>query len=291
MAARGDDVRVDPSWPELLERLRFASSRRPVLLVGPTDTGKSTLCRWLAARLSAEHRVALIDGDPGQSSVGPPACVALQLDPAAQSPPPPVLRFVGATRPTGHLLQTLAGLRRLQDRAVERGAERVLVDFPGYGVGSGALRELHYLAIDLSRAEHLVALQRERELEPLLADFARRVGLAIHRPKVAEATRRRSPAARRENRRRRFARYFERARPTELDVSVLGLHGRVPPPGRWEGRLISLGDVHGFTAALALAQGPPVDGRLPILAPPFDPARIATVELGALHLDPAGRER
>jgi polyribonucleotide 5'-hydroxyl-kinase len=68
----------------LLEQLRSESRnkniRGPVtMVVGPTDVGKSTLCRMLlnySARLnSPSHRPIYVDLDPGQGQISVPGTI------------------------------------------------------------------------------------------------------------------------------------------------------------------------------------------------------------------------
>lgn len=58
-----------PGWEELLQRL--TSLKGAALFLGRSDSGKTTLVRYLLAELAArEVAVALVDADVGQSSLG-----------------------------------------------------------------------------------------------------------------------------------------------------------------------------------------------------------------------------
>jgi polynucleotide 5'-kinase involved in rRNA processing len=60
-------IEIPAPW-RLLEAERIAGT---VLLVGASDTDKSTLVGWLVERLCPSHaRVGWLDGDPGQSTLG-----------------------------------------------------------------------------------------------------------------------------------------------------------------------------------------------------------------------------
>ena len=49
-----------------------------VLVLGAPDAGKSTFRGMLLAHAAGQsRRAALLDADPGQKHVGPPACVTL----------------------------------------------------------------------------------------------------------------------------------------------------------------------------------------------------------------------
>ena len=108
-----------PSWKAALDDLRQA---RTILLLGATDTGKTTFLTWLAnILLVQERRIAIVDADVGQSSLGPPTTIGLSVvtEPfqRLQELPPATLYFVGATSPRGHLVPMIVGTKRLVDCA------------------------------------------------------------------------------------------------------------------------------------------------------------------------------
>ena len=89
-----------------------------LLVVGATDTGKTTFARYVYRRLSAHHeRLAFVDEDMGQATLGPPTTMSMALgqgDDAGFPPAGPQYRvFVGDISPTGHMLPTVVGARRL----------------------------------------------------------------------------------------------------------------------------------------------------------------------------------
>ncbi len=53
-----------------------------ILVLGGPDCGKSTFCRYvLGLAQTAKKQIAFIDGDLGQSHLGPPATLGLNLYP------------------------------------------------------------------------------------------------------------------------------------------------------------------------------------------------------------------
>src|SRR3989475_13042154 len=90
-----------------------------------------------AAGLRLERSVAYLDADLGQKAVGPPATVALRmirtpedLRPDAMARPD-AISFVGATSPQGQLLPLVVGSARLLERALDEGADLVIMDTGG----------------------------------------------------------------------------------------------------------------------------------------------------------------
>lgn len=294
MESRSVDLHIPDGWRQAVEALRADRRVRTIVVLGETASGKTTFARYLHGELSRESRAAYLDGDPGQSEVGPPCTVGLRLpaeDPRAGEEVH--LRFVGSTSPQGHLLPTLTGVRRLLDRALDRKAERIVLDSCGLVEGPMA-RELQYHLIDLLQPEAIVALKRGRSLPSLLKSFRRRPGLLLLWLPVSPYAAEKPPDARRQHRRERFRRYFRGAVPGEIALAGLGLQGRVPDPrdpDAWRDRLFALCGIDHFVAALGIARElDPQAGRLRYLSPSCAPDRVACLQLGALRLTPDGEE-
>ncbi|HYF11876.1 MAG TPA: Clp1/GlmU family protein, partial [Actinomycetota bacterium] len=113
-------------------------TKHTVMLVGGLDTGKSTLSRrLLEAAVAAGRPAAYVDADLGQKTVGPPATMAMRVVRSADDLAPgrfeeaDALAFVGATSPQGHMVQVISAVASLHRRALEAGAELVVVDTSG----------------------------------------------------------------------------------------------------------------------------------------------------------------
>ncbi|KDE55875.1 Clp1/GlmU family protein [Methanoculleus sp. MH98A] len=227
-------IDIGEGWEGLAAALRGSDVRERVYVVGSTDSGKTTLCRYLVDTTAAQTRTAYVDCDTGQSRIGPPTTEGMVLCSG-----PTFLRFVGSTSPGGHFVQTITGAKRLVEKAEELSARATVIDSPGL-VSGGTGIEFQFQMIDLLRPTRIVALQRGRELERLLANFARRPGVAIHRIPVSPAVVARTATGRRRYREERFASYFAGAELQEIPLRGLGLQGRVPDmrnprgsPGGW----------------------------------------------------------
>ena len=67
-------------WIRLCGELDNFKGRFLVCVVGANDTGKSSLCRYLVSHFRQQGRkVALVDADLGQSTLGPPASVSMKV--------------------------------------------------------------------------------------------------------------------------------------------------------------------------------------------------------------------
>ncbi len=192
-----------------------------LVLLGASDTGKSTLAVALAEEARQAGRLPMIvDADLGQSTIGPPACVGLARiarpisslsDLAAEE-----LDFVGSTTPFGNLLNTLAGIQALVRRARVEGAETLIVDTTGLVSGSAG-RALKAAKLRLVEADVAIALQRGAELEHLLAPYRTRLRPHVIRLRPSSSVQTRDRVERQEYRQRRFSAYFSAGRAITLD--------------------------------------------------------------------------
>jgi len=220
-----------PGWPEAFQH---AARSRVTLLLGDTDTGKTSLATYLAnALLERGFRTGVVDADLGQSEIGPPTTVGLgclrhqierlrDLEVAG-------LYFVGSTSPPGDLLPTVVGTRKLVDRALALGCERVLVDTSG--LVRGALgRTLKESKIDLVEPDLVICLQRQAECEHILRGYGRGAPPAVLRLAAVHARPARSQQDRRRHRRAMLDAHFREARRVRLELSTTVLIG--PEAGR-----------------------------------------------------------
>jgi len=222
---RGIDI--PPPWENLLRAIAEQGSL--CLVIGPTDAGKSTFCLLAADYgLRAGRRPALLDTDPGQSDLGPPAALGLalvekplgRLEEAA----PTGLHFVGATSPVGHLLEVTTGAARLAQRARRRGADLIIVNTSGL-VRGGIARALKMAKIALLSPSHVVSISAAGETEAILAGLRGRSTPAVHRLAPSRQAVSRSPEERRKRRESKFAAYFRGANEMQLDLRGLSVPG------------------------------------------------------------------
>jgi polynucleotide 5'-hydroxyl-kinase GRC3/NOL9 len=283
---------VPPAWGEALS----APLRGTILLLGAPDTGKSTLARYLFAQLAAEGlRVACLDGDPGQTSLGPPATMTLIMGTGPDYPPSGRRwrRFVGSVSPRGHMLPLLVGAAALAGVARSDGADALIYDTSGLVDPAQGGTALKLAKIDLLRPRTVIAIQREDELEPLLAPLRRCRWLRLHELNPSPAVEPRDPAARRARRAERFAAYFRGARPVVLGWDRLVCLPRAAPPERGLPapdfvfrQLVALEDNGGFILGLGIVHAADIRTReVTLLTPLASPNGVEALRLGDLTVD------
>lgn len=255
-------IKIPSYWEKLVEDIHRVKG--VTMIVGASDTGKTTLACYLAEELFRRRKlVSIVSADMGQCAFGPPAAISMavleSIPESTEEIPIHAMYFVGSTSPVGHFLQTVVGVKKLVDRSLGKGVEAVVVDTTGL-VSGGAAWELKFHMIELADARCIVALQRERELEDILLPHERRAGRRLYRLPVSEDTKVRSPEQRRERRRRRYAGYFGNAQTKSLslkDLHLISPHNATIQGGNantFKRLLVGLNDEENFTAALGIIE-------------------------------------
>lgn len=231
--------RINPDWKRLANHIVLPNQR--VLVLGASDAGKSTFCRYLIDyACGASLKAALVDADVGQSQIGPPTTIGMKLfEPASEDAAPHLpfsghkneanvsqenldaqknrgqeinynadaLYFVGALSPQRNLLPILTGTRLMVDAALHAGTDFTVIDTTGY-IHDGAAIMLKQQKIDLIRPNHLVCIGRSRELERIVACYTDQNWLKVHYLLPHKSARTKSSEARRRNRKAKFETYF-----------------------------------------------------------------------------------
>ncbi|MGC9398753.1 MAG: Clp1/GlmU family protein [Anaerolineae bacterium] len=277
-----DDIEVPESW----QALDIAAWRGPILVVGASNTGKSTFARYLYRRLLETHTyVAFLDADMGQNSYRlPTTMVVARNESSGEVAFPPCaerhLWFVGGNAPPGHMLRVILGLSRLVQATR---AETLIIDTTGFVDARFGGTHLKWAQVELLRPCTVVVFQRERELRSLLLPLHPLPGVRVIELSVPAGVRLRSREERRAYRAACYREYFAEARRVSLNY-----HGLAVFPARrfLPGRLAALEDREGFALALGFVEG--ADERVVHLRAPLLPGReetVAVLRLGDLRLD------
>jgi len=297
------EISAPKEWYALLDVLR--EEKEIVILLGATDTGKSTLAKFLILNLCQRGlKVALVDSDIGQSTLGPPATIGLSV---FKSDPdwevvlsPPEIFFVGSTTPEGHFPLFLKGVRRMLDKAISYGTELILVDTTGFVLGEAG-KELKERKIDLLSPRFIFALQKSDELEPILKVYKENPLYKIHRLPLSEQVKPRSMEERRANRANRFRDYFKDSVIQELAIEEVRTEGEVIDPNgdilpfdwalRINGLLIGLKDSNDETLALGMVKDFFEEKKAVRVSTPLrDIQRVKTIQLSSLKVIPLYEE-
>lgn len=284
---------VSREWEKLLRELSSGRHLRIVYVLGGSDRGKTTFCRYLTEELSHAFVTSYIDCDSGQATIGPPTTIGMSLRAGGRAREETFLRFVGSTTPVGHMLPEIVGTQRLVGKANSFTARRIIMDSSGFVFGPMA-SEFQFQFIDLIRPDYVIVIRKGNELEHLMRGIERRRGLQVIYFNAASAVKARIPRERSEYRSARFREYFRNAAIQTLSYSGLGMHGRVPDLETSDerelgNRIIAIETSEVFTSALGILKSvDPARQTISFLAPPFNAESAAFIHFGSLCMDGSG---
>jgi polynucleotide 5'-hydroxyl-kinase GRC3/NOL9 len=283
-----DGNTIPPSWVESLEVL-MGFQKKPVIamVMGKADSGKTSFCTYLINNLvSAKQKVAIIDGDLGQSDIGPPCTVAYAFIAAPLTELYELKAenafFVGVTSPSEAVSKTIEGLALMKAEILDRTVDFVVVNTDGWVEGEEAVKYKAQLAEKLE--PHVVlCIQQKDELEPLLAALKFRK-IVIDSSSVAKQ---RSREKRKNLREMSYAKYLTEAKLRSLPLNQLAIEEKTALPiGQSEGDGLLLGLYDGqrkFWGIGILREVDSVRKTLKVLTSVS--AKPASVAIGKVRLD------
>jgi len=215
---------------------KILKDRGAVMVLGATDTGKS-ICTLLFANFWVKHgrKVGIVDVDMGQSDLGPPTTIGMALInkpvKSLKKVSADTLYFVGSTSPLNYFLSTICGTKKLIDEGKKKGAEIVIVDTTGLVKGTPG-RTLKENMIDIVSPSHIIALQKEDELEHILKNINLTDRIIVHRLSPCTEIKRKTYLQRREEREEKFREYVEQSSFLKINLANLNIKGSYYCSGR-----------------------------------------------------------
>lgn len=223
---------ISESWSKPLEAI-LSVQKKPavVLLLGKIDSGKSSYCTYLVNKLvNRKCRVAVLDGDLGQSDIGPSGTAGY----AVISKPLTELYnlkfknafFVGVTSPIMAIAKTIEGLAALKAEILERPVDFVVVNSDGWVTGDAAVGYKTQLVKEL-KPDVVVGVQVEEELRPLIANLDDTPVIMVE---PSSSLSQRSAEKRKSLREMTYARYMKDAKLHCYPLSQLTIEPRMALP-------------------------------------------------------------
>lgn len=184
-------------------RERVSELEGVVMVIGDSETGKTTLARMLLRDAVANGRtVAFVDGDVAASTVGPVGCAGMKVVSSIEDcdllGAPDELRFVGAVEPNGVVLPHVVAVTALIDIAKEK-AELVICDTTGVVTGVVG-QTLKYHLVELAQPALVIAIRRGEELDPVIAMLRRFLSARVAEVDLSEDLLSGSPSDRQDTR-------------------------------------------------------------------------------------------
>jgi len=160
------------SWKKTTHKLTSNGVSNKVLVLGPSDIGKTTFCTYLAnSALANKFAVNLIDGDLGQSDIGPPTTISSSTltKPVADlfNVEPLRIYFTGITTPSSAPEKVLKGFASLNMNRDDNLGSFTIINTDGWIDGEGAIHYKMNLISEIN-PETIVGIQDSEELEKIL---------------------------------------------------------------------------------------------------------------------------
>jgi len=183
-----DGSTVPVSWETASEEI--VSMRKPntVMVMGEVDSGKTSFCVYLANKaLKMKLKVAVIDGDLGQSDIGPPSTVGFchirslvrdLFELEAEN-----AYFIGVTSPSSVISKVIDKLTSLKNTVLGTDVDFLILNTDGWVDGDDAIKYKTELTRRVA-SDVVVGIQRENELAPILSALKDTKTIAVNSPLV-----------------------------------------------------------------------------------------------------------
>ena len=218
---------VPPSWNESCEELLNLQPKPATSMVlGTVDSGKTSFCTYLVNKVLGEKRkVAVLDGDLGQSDIGPPATVAYAF---VTRPITDLFSlraknafFIGETSSGKVADKVITALVSLKKEVLANNGEFVVMNTDGWVDGECAVNYKMRLVEELA-PDVIFFIQQKDELAPLIKGLEKFRGVVVESP---SAIRQRDIEKRRSLRELGYVKYLGNAKVQSLSLSWLRIEG------------------------------------------------------------------
>jgi polynucleotide 5'-hydroxyl-kinase GRC3/NOL9 len=289
------------SWESAFKEV--VSQGRPVtvMVMGGVDSGKTSFCVYLANRALRDGlKPAVVDGDLGQSDIGPPSTIGFGR---VTKPMRDLFEmeaenacFVGVTSPSLAVNKVVEGLTAMKSRVLQRRVNFLIVNTDGWIEGEEAVGYKVQLA-EIVVPDVVVGIQHKNELTSILTLLKEKMRvIAIESPQVI---RKRNREKRKTLRELGYKKYLREAKVRLFPLNQIRVEdalsetgGRLATEqmeGIEEGLLVALQDAEGSFLGIGVLCGvEPIRGVMRIYTPVGE--NVSTVCVGQVKLDREGRE-
>jgi len=229
-AASAEEVQgntVPPSWTESSGNLiNLQTKPSTAIVLGTVDSGKTSFSTYLVNKaLSEKRKVAILDGDLGQSDVGPPSTIAYAF---ATRPIMDLFSlrarnalFVGETSPSRVQDKVIAALATLKREISASNVEFLVINTDGWVEGECAVEYKTRLIEELN-PDIVFCIQKNDELTGLINRLGKFRKVVVESP---SAIRQRDSDKRRSLRELGYTKYLGNAKVQSLSLSWLKVEG------------------------------------------------------------------
>lgn len=265
---------------------------RLIMIMGGSDTGKTTLVECIAAFLSKQTRVGIVDLDMGQSHIGPPTTIAWgKIDREFRewsTIAPEDFYFTGTVTPFGSLLPSVVGAKLMTERALNS-CKKVIVDTTGL-IAEPAGRVLKQSKIDILSPDMILALENSEELGHILDAFRFNQHPKFYRLPVPSHVKEKSVTKRSQYRFEKIKDYFVGSCTLEVLMEDVGIRFTKEPPSfsplTLKKRLVSFRDNGNRDIALGFIEGIKLrENKLLIRTPISGDVKFSSIAIGRAEID------
>jgi polynucleotide 5'-hydroxyl-kinase GRC3/NOL9 len=218
-----DGSTVPSSWVKSCEELlNFQTSPVTAIVLGTVDSGKTSFCTYLTNKLLREKQsVAFLDGDLGQSDIGPPCTVAYtfvtKLITDLFNLKAKNAFFVGVTSPNGAINKVIEGLAVLKKEILGEDPDSIVINTDGWVEGEDAAKYKIQLVEELN-PDIIFCIQQKDEMVPILNNLEKFRTVIVD---SSQAVRQRSREKRKDLRELGYIKYLRNAKVQSLPLGWL----------------------------------------------------------------------
>ena len=222
-----DGDTIPSSWRESAEQLfELENKRTTVMVLGTVDSGKSSFCTYLINKaLSEKRKVAVLDGDLGQSDIGPPSAIAYTI---VSKPITDLFNlqarnayFIGETSAGNVTDEMIRGLSLLKSEIAARELDFLVINTDGWTEGECAA-DYKLKIIEELNPDLVFFIQQKDELAPILNCVSELRKITVESP---SAIRQRDREKRKSLRELGYKKYLRNPKVQSLSLSWVKVEG------------------------------------------------------------------
>jgi polynucleotide 5'-hydroxyl-kinase GRC3/NOL9 len=218
---------VPLSWTKSCEEtLKLETEPVTSIVVGSVDSGKTSFCTYLINRALREKRkVAVLDGDLGQSDIGPPSTIAYTF---VTKPTTDLFNlqaknayFIGDTSPSRVTGKVIEGLTSLKKEVLANNPQFLVINTDGWIDGKSAV-DYKVQLIERLNPNLIFCIQQKDELISIINALDKFEKIVVESP---QAIRQRDLERRRSLRELGYIKYLRNSKVQSLSLSWLKIEG------------------------------------------------------------------
>lgn len=213
-------------WINTVENI-VGSGYKKIVVLGPIDSGKSSLTILLANKLLDKGvKTAVVDSDVGQADIGPPCFISLSIyrEPVIwmRELKPDIMKFIGDIRPQYYVDKIVYEVKNLVEYALDRlGIETVIIDTDGW-IGDSYAIEYKSRLIETIMPDAIIVLGKQ--LHGIFKKYES-LGMKVHELETPKQLRTRSREERRWLRSEQYKKFLEEASVKRYSIDKIVLSG------------------------------------------------------------------